>query len=296
MSINVDWHNPYKNRRGAWYKGNLHTHTSPGSPCGSVPPEQVVALYEKAGCDFLAISDHMFVERRLPKTRLALIPGIEWNSEQGEHTGVVSLNRSVLERATRQRDHARLLRSLARADALVILNHPNWQETSHYRREQLDRKWPFDGIEIYNAVIERLAGAALATDKWDYLLARNRRVLGFASDDSHVETDVGQGWFCVRAAALTAAAILRGVRQGNFYCSSGVVFTDIRRQGDLIAVETENAEEIQAIVTGGRRVARVNGKSMCFDVSQARLSGGYVRFTAFGRGSTMGWTQPFFLG
>ena len=296
MSINVDWSNPYKSRRGSWYRGNLHTHTSPASACGAVAPERVLALYEKAGYDFLAISDHMVHDRRAPKTRMVLIPAVEWNSKQGEHTGVVALSRSVPERATRQHNHARLLRSLAQADALVILNHPNWQEISHYRREQLDRKRPFDGIEIYNGVIERLTGSALATDKWDYLLAQNRRVLGFASDDSHLETDIGQGWLCVRATARTAEAILRGIRQGNFYCSSGVVFKDIRRQGDLIWVKTENAEEIQAIVTGGRRVARVNGKSMCFDVSQARLSAGYVRFTAFGRGSTMGWTQPFFVG
>lgn len=295
MSIRVDWSNPYRNRRGSWYKGNLHTHTSPGSPCGSVPPERVVALYENAGYDFLAISDHMFLDRRPPKTRLALIPGVEWNSEQGEHTGVVSLNRAVLDRAIRQQDHARLLRSLARAEALVVLNHPNWQEIPHYSREQLDRKRPFDGIEIYNAVIERLAGSALATDKWDYLLARNRRVLGFASDDSHLETDVGQGWLCVRATARTPEAILRAIRQGNFVCSSGVVFTDIRRRGDRIAVETENAEEIQAIATGGRRVARGRGRSLCFDLAQARLSDGYVRFAAYGPGASMGWTQPFFL-
>ena len=41
MSLCVNWANPYANRAGQWYKGNLHTHTAPASGCGEVPLERV---------------------------------------------------------------------------------------------------------------------------------------------------------------------------------------------------------------------------------------------------------------
>ncbi|MBR2262926.1 MAG: hypothetical protein IJ917_01045, partial [Firmicutes bacterium] len=39
-----------------WYKGNLHMHTQVSD--GDLPFEEAVALYRKAGYDFLAITDH----------------------------------------------------------------------------------------------------------------------------------------------------------------------------------------------------------------------------------------------
>lgn len=55
----VNWTNPYESLNGKWLKGNLHAHTAPTSPCGRVPIEQVLGLYEKSGFDFIAISDHL---------------------------------------------------------------------------------------------------------------------------------------------------------------------------------------------------------------------------------------------
>ncbi len=295
MSARVEWFNPYRNREGRWYKGNLHTHTSPDSPCASIPRETMVDLYEKAGYDFLAISDHMHVARRFPESSLILFPAIEWNSSRGEHTGVVSLHRAILQGAIRERNHGRLLRALGRSEAFVVLHHPNWGSVPHYPFEDLGKKWPFDALEIYNAVIERLEGEALATGKWDFLLSQGRRVLGVAGDDSHLARDIGQAWIAVRAPARTKPALFRAIRQGNFYCSSGVVFQDIRREGDRIVLETNNAEEIHAVGAGGRRLARVQARTLCFDLSTAGVSAGYVRFVAFGPGSSQGWTQPFFF-
>ena len=291
MSVSVNWSNPYADRRGRWYKGNLHTHTSPASDCAKVGVERVLDLYVQAGYEFLAISDHKALTVAARKG-LVLISGVEWHSPAGEHTGIYSLDQDALKAAVAIPDHESLLGYLADKDALVILNHPNWQATPHYRREQLDRKTPFDGIEVYNGVIERLEGSSVATDKWDYLLAKDRRVLGFASDDSHVEGDVGLAAIVVRSPARNPRSILGALRRGNFYCSTGVGVIDIRREGDLIAFRTEDGQEIQAIGQGGVLVERVRSASMSFDIS--RTAGRYVRFAAYGPGSSMAWTQPFF--
>ena len=39
-----------------WYRGNLHMHTQVSD--GDLPFEEAVALYRKAGYDFLAVTDH----------------------------------------------------------------------------------------------------------------------------------------------------------------------------------------------------------------------------------------------
>ena len=293
MALNVDWTNPYAGADdGLWLRGNLHAHAAEGSRCSSIPTDHLLARYAEERYDFLAVSDHMN-PNETPHPDLIRIPGVEWNSPKGEHAGVVSLDETVIQDAIAITDQETLLRDMAGRNALVILNHPNWQLVPHYRREQLMAAGPFDGVEIYNAVIERLPGSAIATDKWDVLLFNGRRVLGFASDDSHSANDVGRGWITVRAAARSAEAILEAIQAGRFYASSGVTFTDIRRDGPVITIESENAQEFHAIIDGGRCMAQTADRVLRLDT--ANLDASYIRFAAYGPGSTMAWTQPFFL-
>jgi histidinol phosphatase-like PHP family hydrolase len=292
MSNSVNWSNPYADRNGQWYKGNLHAHTSPASGCGTLRVEDVWNRYARAGYDFLALSDHMNFSV-FQDERMVWIPGLEWNSTTGEHTGVYSLDQPLVRRCIEIADQGELLAFLADKEALVVLNHPNWQLTPHYRREQLEARRGYDGIEVYNQVIERLDGYAISSDKWDYLLVKNRRVLALASDDSHNAADIGNAFLAVRARERSAKAILDGLRAGNFYCSSGQSVIDVRREGGTIVIETPDAQEIQAVGAGGVRFERVKTPCMSFDLAHA--FGPYVRFQAFGQGSEMAWTQPFFV-
>ena len=293
MSNHVNWANPYAGRNGRWLRGNLHTHTSPASACGKVPQDEVLRLYDEAGYDFLAISDHKTLTLASHR-RMVLLPAIEWNSPIGEHTGVIGGDPRLLARLCKTQSHPGLLRRLRDTPALVILNHPNWQLQPHYRREQLLERRPYDGIEIYNGVIERLSGYAIATDKWDYLLANGRRVLGFASDDTHIPADLGLGWIMVRSQRRTAGAILDAIRAGCFYASSGVRILNVGRKDGKLFIETENGDEIRVIGTGGNLLHREFGRSLRYDVR--KIESGYIRFEVHGRGAAMAWTQPFFFG
>ena len=295
MSIDVNWNNPYADCRGNWYKGNLHTHTSPASECGKVPSERVLELYNEKGYDFLSISDHMNLYE-VEKSPLCLIPGIEWNSPEGEHTGGYSCDQKIMKAAIHINKHNELLDYLLDKNALIVLNHPDWQSIPHYRREVLEQKRLYDGIEIYNGVIERMQGEAVSTGKWDYLLGKGRRLLGFANDDSHLESDIGRAWLQVRALELNVDSIMTALKNGNFYCSTGVVISDIRKKGNSIEIKSENAEEIHVTGTGGKILQRKLDCSICFDISTIeKVDFPYVRFTFYGYGASMAWTQPFFL-
>ena len=293
MSSNVDWSNPYAGREGGWLKGNLHTHTSPASRCGEISLTDSVNLYVERGYDFVSISDHLTYTQH-EDDRITILPGIEWNAKGGSsHTGVYSFDRADLEAAMELSDQKQLLNRLADTDSLIILNHPNWQLRPHYRREELEHLDSYDGIEIYNGVVERLDGYSISTDKWDYLLARGKKVLGFAADDSHRDPDIGLGAIYVRCPTRSAADIMSAIKRGNFYCSSGATISDIRMSDGIIDLETPDAQEIQARVDGGRCIHRVHDHSITLDTRDLNCS--YVRFTIHANGSAMAWTQPLFL-
>ncbi|MDD4558129.1 MAG: hypothetical protein PHX89_04170 [bacterium] len=289
----VNWSNPYANREGTWMRGNLHTHTSPASGCGRVPLDQTLTFYEDGGYDFLSICDHM--KLTLAKSdRLIIIPGIEWNHpDGGRHVGLYSCIPSVLRPAITISDQEELLTRLSSRNSLLILNHPNWQLHPHYRREELLALTGYDGLEVFNGVIKRLEGYEISTDKWDYLLSNERRVLGFASDDFHIKNDLYAGWNVVRTESASPEAVFTALKSGNFYASSGVTLTDIYRENDYITVESADGEEIQAIGHGGRVLQIVKGCRITVDAGKWDTD--YIRFTIYGIGSSMAWTQPFFL-
>lgn len=96
----MNWDNLYADSDGEWYKGNLHMHTYPASDCATMLAQECVDLYIDRGYDFLSISDHM-VYTDFTDDRLAFIPGTEWGSTIGEHTGIHCLDASVVEKSSK---------------------------------------------------------------------------------------------------------------------------------------------------------------------------------------------------
>lgn len=288
----MNWMNPYKNRKGTWLKGNLHTHSGEG-----MTQEEIISTYTRLGYDFLCISDHMKLTTPRPPrgSRMLFIPGFEWNSKTGDHMNLISFDRAALIASTKSQDPEAVLKKLAKKPVLVVLNHPNWREPPHYSREQLYARCPAAaGVEIYNGLVDFGSGTALSTEKWDYLLSRRQMILGFANDDAHSLKHIGQAWNVVRAASRTPRAIFNAISEGNFYCSTGVSFQDIRRDGTRITVTANDAQEIWAIGEWGSRLERVRAGTLTFDFATAQSAyARYVRFVAFGNGAAMAWTQPF---
>jgi hypothetical protein len=51
------------------------------------------------------------------------------------------------------------------------------------------------------------------------------------------KSNAGRGWVMVRARHLTAESIIAAMEAGDFYASSGVTLTDVKRAGDTLAVD-----------------------------------------------------------
>ena len=100
----------------------------------------------------------------------------------------------------------------------------------------------------YHASVERV---------WDIILAFRMTELGLppmfglAVDDSHeyfkrgpANHNSGRGWMMVRAASLTPGALFAAMEAGDFYASTGVRLSDIKRTSEEIALAIEAEPDV----------------------------------------------------
>lgn len=298
----IDWSNLYKNMNGSWVKGNLHTHSAPESPCGRVPLKRVIQLYEEAGYDFLSISNHQQVTPVAISPKLLFLPGLEWNSREqnqnpltvnyANHLGIYGLDPELLLPTVDHFEQSSLLESLSDLDVLVVANHPNWLVPHHYSEADLFKLFPkIDGIEIYNAVIERNHGIPDATMKWDRILTDKGPALGFASDDSHFERDIGQAFLMVNVDEAKVEDIYQSIKMGRFYCSTGVTIKEIGREGDELFCAADQDVVIDAIGENGQCFASASCE---LRISFTDFKSKYLRFALYGKAKEQAWTQPFY--
>ena len=129
---------------------------------------------------------------------------------------------------------------------LAHINHPNfgWAMTAEDIASVTGERF----FEVYNghSGVRNYGDATHPSTErmWDVALQlRLTRLdlgllLGLATDDSHEYyewgvgiTNPGRGWVMVRAARLTAEAIVNALRAGDFYASSGVSVEDFHSDG-----------------------------------------------------------------
>jgi hypothetical protein len=134
------------------------------------------------------------------------------------------------------------------------LNHPNfgWAVTAEDLAPVKGERF----FEVYNAhpLVRNEGDAQHAGVEriWDIILTRRIAELGLdpmfglAVDDSHnyhadhiKNSNPGRGWIMVRADRLTPESIIAAMEAGEFYASSGVTLTEVRRESDRLSVRIE---------------------------------------------------------
>ena len=151
---------------------------------------------------------------------------------------------------------------------MAFLNHPNFGWG--IRAEDMVTADELRFFEVYNGhpgVANYGDSVHPSTERmWDIVLAlrlgkfKMEPVLGMCTDDAHRyhvfgvgKVNPGRGWIMVKTPFLTAENIVRAIRAGDYYCSTGVTLNNIRRDNKKysfsIAGEPNVTYKTQFIVT-----------------------------------------------
>ena len=143
------------------------------------------------------------------------------------------------------------------SDALLVsLNHPNFGWG--VRAEDLAPVDELRFFEVFNGhpgVRNYGDEVHVSSEKmWDIVLALRLGkhhlppIFGLATDDAHGyhtfgvgKVNPGRGWVMIRAPYLSAEAVVRAMKAGEFYASSGITLRDIRRDKNrlLVSIKAE---------------------------------------------------------
>ena len=242
---------------GTWLRCALHAHTTRSD--GELSPEELVALYERAGFDVLAITDH-WVRTEAPSTdRLLVIPSSELScvlpEEPDGHLLAFGIDEDPLEFVRTRPDLAEAAVWVGEHGGVAYLAHPYWTGTA---ASGLSLRNGVAGIEVYNAGCDLEVGRGLSTVHWDDLLERGTACFGIAADDSHhAERDSGFAWVWTQVAERSAAAVLDALASGHFYSSTGPVVDELDLDDASVEVECSPCDRI-TLCTGRKRGASVS--------------------------------------
>jgi hypothetical protein len=276
-----------------WYRGNTHTHARFSDKRDRNDIPKIVSWYEKAGYDFLVLSEH---NNHLEKKKVfchdeashqpgfIMLCGLELSNTR--HHTALGIDRFIGDETSLQDGVDKTLA----AGGVPILNHP--QHPIITAREFIATSG-LNHLEIVNG--GRLKQTPATEMLWDSILSASdgRRVFGVAADDNHYrKKNVGRGWIMVRALTLTKSDILESIRNGNFYASTGVIMNDIIFRDNKIILDSQNGDTIKFIGKNGVLLKRVIGSKADYEIAGGEL---YVRAKITNTEGKAAWVQPVFI-
>ena len=242
---------------GIWLRCALHAHTTRSD--GELSPEQLVSLYERAGFDVLAITDHWVRTEARSTDRLLVIPSSELSyllpGEADGHLLAFGIEEDPLEFVHTGPDLAAASAWVVEHGGVAYLAHPYWAGAP---ASGLSLGDGVAGIEVYNAGCELEVGRGLSTVHWDDLLERGGRYFGIAADDSHhADFDSGFAWVWARVGERSQAAVLDALANGSFYSSTGPLVHELRVEDGSVEVLCSPCQRV-TLCTGRRRGSSVS--------------------------------------
>ncbi|REE81255.1 hypothetical protein A8990_11990 [Paenibacillus taihuensis] len=163
----------------------------------------------------------------------------------------------------------------------------------------------FFAIEIYNHVTEWSTASSYGGAYWDHALQNGKRVWGIAADDSHGHypnwriPEYGGGWVQVQAGELTHESVIRSLKSGSFYSSSGPEVYDLRVEDDgYLKIECSPVKFIRFITHPFNGRNAFNRDASPVTSAAFRIDGeeSYIRVECVDFEGNVAWSNPVFPG
>jgi hypothetical protein len=242
---------------GAFYKGNLHTHSTRSD--GMLPPDEVCRRYAERGYDFLCLSDHFLDVYDFPITdtaayrtaTLTTILGAELHAYATDfddlwHILAVGLPGDFARTASDETGVA-LAQRAADAGAFVAIAHPEWYGLSLSDALTIEAA---HAVEVYNHTSQIHSGRGGGAYFLDLMLIAGRNINALACDDAHWSVpgdenrDAFGGWVMVKAQANEPGALVEALKAGHYYSTQGPEILSLSRDGDELVVEASACAQI----------------------------------------------------
>jgi hypothetical protein len=291
--------NPFR-RPGRFFRGNTHTHSTESD--GEQTVQERFEAYHCRGYDFLVMTDHFTVsdvsgcggEGFLAMSGIELHPMNPYGGERYHFVGI-GVTEHIDANSMEPND---VLAAVNEQGGVAVLAHPYWSGHTLSDYAELEG---YIGLEVYNTTCCVSIAKGFSETHWDDMLDRLGPAVGLAVDDTHKElSDAFQGWVMVRAAKLTASAIIESLRKGAFYATQGPEIRDIRvepsPEGPCLTVETSPVQRIalKARASNGACVDAVDGKLIECARCVMYPEHGYLRVEITGPDGKKAWSNPFF--
>lgn len=252
--------NPFS-EPGNWYKANLHTHTAESD--GQTPVPVRIEQYRRRGYSVLAITDHDRIVdvSGLSTDDFLLMQGTEVGSpgvREGHRFHLLSLNLPA-DFDCGGDDSVPANEFVARvreAGGVVFLAHPYW---SAVNLEDMKGLKGYAGIEVWNSS-QWGSGHSTASVHWDIALDGGLAVSAIAADDTHSapegDWDLCAGWTWLKMPELSVSAVVKALRTGCFYASTGPKIYDFHLDGNTVRARSSEARCLRFMGWGpnGQRV------------------------------------------
>lgn len=265
-------------RAVAQWKGNLHLHTS-RSHDSKYHYLDVFDELKSKGYHFCAVTDHEIYwdsEEGHTDTFITL-PGVEtilktnvvreWNVDLRRKFVHINAIKDVTRECDKPFRHdERMLRCydqgldcmneyirylVEERGQIVQMNHPDW---SHMEPEVLMATQNIFAFEVFNSGSMRYAGGQVDDWRWDYCLERGRKLRATAADDSHSygpdHIECGVGFTMVSTDDFSRYGIVKALKEGNFYASTGPKIYDMRVEDGVLKMDFSDARFAQIVGFG----------------------------------------------
>jgi hypothetical protein len=291
--------NPY-DTNGKWLRGSFHIHTT-FSGCGWHSIHEIELAYHDY--DFLAITDHDYITNTDGHFNgKTIFNGFEVSSPEC-HMLLVNTPDNIMDNFTNEftiENYQRLSNTCIKAGGISILNHPNRIHGQQWDIKNMIEMTDYTGMEVFSGDGINIE-EDIAFDKWDELLTQGKKVWGFGNDDFHHFGQERRVWNVVLAAENTKEAIMKSIKSGSFYVSSGFGFRSIVTDGNKIIVNLKKNDLFDRMYkyvtlfgSEGKVLCEKTGK---IDSVEYECSGdeGYVRVAAYLEGGYAAFSQPIFI-
>jgi len=305
-----------------WFKGNTHTHTTLSD--GDASPDDVIRWYAENGYGFLAITDHGVYAppEDFDGHGLTLIGGTELGglaqkpvwimNERQETTPIHAVGLGVSQHLESFSADTVLqtiqmnVDSIGQTGAVPVMSHPNyWWAFGDREMTQVTGCDHFELVNQHPACFpygdEEHASVEIF---WDRCLSAGRKLYGLAADDAHQYqqwgpgyANPGKGWIVARSASSSPGDILRAIRSGDFYASTGVALVEytVTESRILVGVdETTTPDGFEVLFIGLDGEIQFAGSSNPIEY-EFRGDEVYVRAKVKATAGSYAWTQPVFL-